>query len=140
VKIKDQADRDEIYLFKTDKDLSVKQAIDHINHVSTFKAIDSIGDSDQFEVPVLDLDYSRTIADLVGCQLTNVHGVKIEAILEAVKLKLDESGAVVENEGMMFTNESAVISDRKLQFNKPFWVVMKEKGKHPYLCIRVNNV
>ena len=59
-----------------------------------------------------------------------------------MKLKLDESGAVVENQGLMMINECAVLNmhPKSLLLNKPFWVVMKEKKKHPYLCIQVNNI
>lgn len=39
-------------------------------------------------------------------------------------------------------DECAIINPvkRELKFNSPFWVVMKEKNKHPYLCIRINNL
>ena len=59
-----------------------------------------------------------------------------------MKLKLDESGAIVENEGLMMVDECAIINPvkRELKFNSPFWVVMKEKNRHPYLCIRINNL
>lgn len=47
---------------------------------------------------------------------------------------------VVENEGMMFTDECGVFNPRVMRIDSPFWLVMKEQDKHPYLCIRVNNL
>jgi hypothetical protein len=99
-------------------------------------------DSDKFEVPILNLDYSRTLQELVGAEIKEFPGMKIQEILEGVKLKLDESGAVVENEGLVIINECAMLNPqpKSLLLDKPFWVVMKEKHKHPYLCIQINNL
>ena len=93
-------------------------------------------------MPVLNLDYRRTLTELIGAELEEFPGYTIEDILEGVKLKLDESGAVVENEGLMMIDECAIMNPdpRILRFDRPFWVVMKEKGHHPYLCVKINNV
>jgi hypothetical protein len=93
-------------------------------------------------VPILNLDYKRTLTELVGAELKEFPGYTIEEILEGVKLKLDENGAVVENEGMMMINECAFLNvdPRVLKFDSPFWVVMKEKKGHPYLCVKINNL
>ena len=90
----------------------------------------------------MNLDYSRTLSELIGVGIQELNGFTIEQIIEGVKLKLDESGAIVENEALVFVDECAIINTvhRKLKFDSPFWVVMKEKKKHPYLCIRINNV
>jgi len=83
----------------------------------------------------LNLDYQRTLSELIGAQIQEMPGY-------TMKLKLDESGAIVENEGLMMINECAILNTvkRELKFNSPFWVVMKEKDRHPYLCIRINNL
>lgn len=33
----------------------------------------------------------------------------------------------------------SVEKHRNLIFNKPFWVVMKQKGGHPYFICQINN-
>jgi hypothetical protein len=93
-------------------------------------------------VPILNLDYKRTLDELAGVGLKEFAGYTIETIMEGVKLKLDESGAIVENEGMMIIDECAIWNPdpRCLKLDSPFWVVMKEKGRHPYLCVKINNI
>jgi len=62
--------------------------------------------------------------------------------MEGLKLKIDEKGVRCENIGCMFADECAFsASDRKsLKFDKPFWIVLKEQGHHPYLCVHINNL
>lgn len=76
----------------------------------------------------------------MGVSFKEIPGYSVQQVVEGVKLKLDESGAVVENEGMMIMDECAIMSNRCLKFDSPFWVVMKEIGKHPYICIKINNI
>ena len=61
----------------------------------------------------------------------------IAAMFEAVKLNIDESGAKVENEAVMKMTKSIAINfdPKKISLNEDFWVVMKEEGKSPYLCV-----
>lgn len=77
---------------------------------------------------------------MMGAKIANFEGRVIESMVEAVKLKLDESGARVENDGVMYTNECAIVNSQTYKFNSPFWIVMKEQGKHPYLCVKINNI
>jgi len=102
-------------------------------------------DGDKFEMPVLDLSYDRSLDELIGATITNgvLSGNTIAEIKEGLKLKIDEKGAKVENYGMMVTNESCIIRNeppKKCILDRPFWIIMRETGKHPYVCVHINNV
>jgi hypothetical protein len=59
---------------------------------------------------------------------------------EAVKIKVDESGATVESRVVMvgcMCGSSGRYPPRYFILDSKFWVVMLEKGKHPYLCAQV---
>jgi len=60
-------------------------------------------------------------------------------MFENIKLKIDESGAKVENEAVMVMNRCMMMPQDLKEFvlDKPFWIVMKEVGRHPYLAVFV---
>lgn len=60
-------------------------------------------------------------------------------MFEGVKLKIDENGARVENQAVIVASRClTIVMDKKhIVLDRSFWVVMKEAGKSPYLCIFV---
>lgn len=65
-------------------------------------------------------------------------------VYEGIKLKIDQAGVKVENEGVIIAKVTSAFVENPPEpkyfiFNETFWIVLKEKGKHPYLCIRVND-
>jgi hypothetical protein len=63
-------------------------------------------------------------------------------MFENIKFKIDEVGAKVENEAVIMMTKCAIISikpKRTFIVDKPFWVVMKQKGCHPYFIVQINN-
>lgn len=61
-------------------------------------------------------------------------------MFEGVKLSVDESGAKVENQAVIVALRTLAIVQNKrvIVLDRSFWVVMKEAGKNPYLCVFVN--
>ena len=66
---------------------------------------------------------------------------QIAVMAEALKLKIDEEGAKVESKASCIQDECAImyVDTRHYYLNKKFWVVMKEIGKFPYLCVHIND-
>lgn len=101
---------------------------------------------DEFIMPVLDFDYERNYKEMIGAVITNQHSplqnFKFAAVVEKLKLRIDEKGAKVENMGYFFVNECSImgIIPKIMVLNKPFWVLMKEENKHPYICLKINNL
>jgi hypothetical protein len=62
-------------------------------------------------------------------------------MLENIKFKIDEVGAKVENEAVikMLCKSVSRETHKRLIFDKPFWVVMRQKGSHPYFLTQINN-
>ena len=90
-------------------------------------------------MPIVSLDAKRNYDQMIGLKFKNeeLSQYFIAAMFEAVKLNIDQSGAKVENEAVMILTRGATINfDRKIiSLNEDFWVVMKEEGKSPYLCV-----
>ena len=71
-----------------------------------------------------------------------MHHYYIGVMKEALKLKIDESGARVESMAVMAvpcytTSAGSIPQSRDFILDKTFWVVMQERGKHPYLCVQI---
>lgn len=93
-------------------------------------------------MPVLDLDYYRDVSQLAGAKVKNegFDDYIISKAFEALKLKMDEKGVTVENEGgiMMVGSSMSMQEPNRYVFDDTFWIVLKEEGKHPYLCVKIN--
>ena len=80
-------------------------------------------------MPVIELDLNHSIDELKGLGVNNkgFETYHIQEIFENLKLKIDESGAKVENEALIVMNRSMpMIQDLKeFILDKPFWIVMK---------------
>ena len=93
-------------------------------------------------MPVIELDLHHSIEELkLNVLNAGFEDYFIQEIFENIKLKIDESGAIVENEAVIMMNRSMAIFEEPKQFvlDKPFWIVMKEAQKHPYLAVFVRN-
>jgi hypothetical protein len=60
-------------------------------------------------------------------------------MMEALKLKVDESGAKVEGMAVIKATKAkkAYVPPREFILDSTFWLVMKEDRNHPYLCVEV---
>jgi hypothetical protein len=78
---------------------------------------------------------------MIGLAFTNepLKKYNIGVMMEALKLRVDESGAKVESMAIINAAQCGKFYPHNRQFllNKTFWLVMKENKKHPYLCIQV---
>lgn len=95
-------------------------------------------------MPVVELDVKREYTELIGalCLSKGFTKYHIAAMFEGIKFKIDEVGAKVENEAVIMMTECKMIKPpnlRKFIVNRPFWVVMKQKGCHPYFVAQINN-
>lgn len=85
-------------------------------------------------VPKFDFELSHNYDELAG-PIQN--GLSIEAALQTIRFKLDERGAILKSRAIVH-----VLSDgmpRRMIFNKPFLVVLREKGSQdPYFAAWVS--
>ena len=107
----------------------------------------AMGDSDVFEAPKLQLDYTASgYGNLIGKYLAN-HGFEnylIASMVENIKFKMDETGAKVESQAIIGSQAElayiAPITHKNFILDKPYWVVMKrENSQNPYFILGVNN-
>ena len=69
-----------------------------------------MGKRDLFEMPVVDIDCSRSIKELQGLLFVDkpLKGYILAVVAEALKLKINESGAKIESRAILVATKSAV--------------------------------
>jgi len=89
-------------------------------------------------MPVVDLNVQRDYTQLVGSPCANEKFKEyiLTTMFENIKFRIDEVGAKVENEAVMSMSRSM---PRLFIVDRPFWVVMRQKGCHPYFIAQINN-
>lgn len=99
--------------------------------------------TDLFEMPVVEIDCLRNYEEMLGLFFSNepLKKYMLTVMLEAIKLKIDESGAKIEAMGVMIAEKSCVKREveppREFILDKTFWIAMKETGHHPYVCMEI---
>ena len=89
---------------------------------------------DSFCMPLINIEEERSIKQLNGLRIENENhrNLIFSEAFECIKLKIDENGIKVENEALIQL-ENYYNNSKEIILNKSFWVIMKEKGQHPYL-------
>lgn len=78
---------------------------------------------------------------MIGVTITSgkLSGYTIDVMVERLLLQVDESGVKLESEGVIVGSTSGTRAPRRLILDRSFWLVMRERNRHPYLVLRVRN-
>jgi hypothetical protein len=95
-------------------------------------------------MPIVDLNVNRNYNEIIGSTITSgqLRSYTIAAMYENIKFLIDETGATVENEGVIGLLGSVGPGSitRKFILDKPFWIAMKQKNStKPYFITHINN-
>jgi hypothetical protein len=94
------------------------------------------------QIPKIDFDVERHYTELEGKHLLNqgFENYWIAQAIQAVKFKLDETGAILSSEGFMDLHFGIAEEPRRFIFDKPFLFCLREKDvRYPYLALWINN-
>ena len=143
VEIADKKGDDSLFLIKSEKDLTVDEAVNRTVKACENNKSAPLKKGDHFIMPMVNLDQERSFTEMVGLYFANpeLKEYLIAIMVENIKLQVNEAGAKVENQAVIVATRGAMmVKDTKdIILDKPFWIVMKEAGKHPYLCALINN-
>ena len=128
ISIPDKSSKDSIFFLKTGKNMTVDEVINEVIKNEGKGA--PMPKDDKFEMPVIELDCQRDYKEMIGLPFKNesLQEYFLAVMMEALKLKVDESGAKVESMAVMVATKCAMISTnqpRLFILDKTFWLVMK---------------
>jgi len=98
-----------------------------------------LGKLEKLEIPILDLDLARRYGELYGRAVENrqLAGQRIGEVVERVRFRLDEGGALLDAEAM---GRGLGLPPRELVFNGPFFVMVLRRGARlPMFALWVDN-
>lgn len=98
--------------------------------------------SEVLRVPKIDLDTLHRYSELVDRKLLNqgFEDYSIAEALQAIRFRLDETGADLSSEAAIELFIGAVAQQREFVFDKPFLLCLKEReSRVPYLAIWIDN-
>jgi hypothetical protein len=103
-----------------------------------------LSSDDILQIPEIDLFIGHSYKELIGKRVANKGFSQyiIAKALQVTKFKLDKTGAFLKSKAeIMMVKGMANFDSKKLIFNKPFMLYMKEKkAKNPYYMMWINNM
>ncbi len=98
---------------------------------------------DSLKIPVLDFNIGHNYTELEGKSILNPGclGYSIQKAYQRTRFKLDENGAELASEAIIYAPPSySTPTPKELFFDGPFMIIMREKDAvNPYLMIWVDN-
>ncbi len=137
--------KDRLYVIKGMEDSTPEAVMNALNLKITDEIPDSIlTEGEYFAMPSVDVTAHREYSDFLGLGVLNpgFEDYSIAQMFENIRFHLDETGAKVENEGVIDLVATGVPDekDRRFVMDKPFWIVMKKANSNmPYFLMQVKN-
>lgn len=137
---------DEIIIAKIAPKSTLLETVEYVIHrIKTSEQRNSMLDSNVQEVlqiPKIDFDILRQYSEIEGLLFANQNFQHycITQALQAIKFRLDETGAKLSSAGFTHLTFGASEQIRKFIFDKPFLIYFREKqARYPYLAVWINN-
>lgn len=141
ISIENNSEKDEIILAKVpDKGSLLTTANDILNRCN-LSSKEKMNSDEDLMIPKFDFDIVHSYDELVKKEFLNegFEDYFISKAIQDTRFKLYEKGVVLKSEAKI-TCEKGCASERKFIFNKPFMIIMREKGaKSPYFVLWVEN-
>ncbi len=143
IKLVSQSENDEIVLAKIPYRETLHNTIEEISKRAEGKETQRLREGDRLMIPCFDFNINHNYKNLEEKYFMNkdFEDYKISKACQSIKFSLNEKGAKLKSEARIEgTKSAAVVDPKNLVFDKPFLLMLREKGsKEPYLAIWVEN-
>ncbi len=145
IRLKSVSPEDEIILAKIAPLSSLLETVEYVSLRTGDNVPSSIRKGERLNIPKLDFDILHFFKDLMGRQFLNSGFEKysISQAVQSVRFRLNEKGALLRSEAAIIAPTMVPVDPPRIRnfvFNKPFLVILKEKGaKYPYFALWVDN-
>jgi hypothetical protein len=135
---------DEIYLAKIKPQVTLLETYHNVFERIAKNHLSLLSIKDEIKIPYLNFKVKNQFYDIKSTRILNkgYNGFIFDKVVQIIDFDLNESGISVES----ITEIDAVfggpeqVVPRKLIFDKPFFIIMKEKiSKNPYLLLWIGN-
>lgn len=132
---------DEIILAKIKPGNTVLETVDNLLKRIEYKSSTDLEKDDVLQIPKIDFNLLHEYKDIIGKGVLNKGFTDyfISKAIQSIRFRLNENGALLKSEAAIVMSKGVSMS-KKLIFNKPFLLCLKEKSaKYPYLVIWIDN-
>lgn len=142
--IKLDSDHDDIVLAKTIPSGTISDMISTVEKRIDEHEKESFLENDVLEIPVISFSLEHSYDELCKKAILNKHFTNYEILiaLQTIEFKLDNKGAYLKSQAKIggFVSLVTSLHPKKLIFDKPFFLYMKQKNStKPYLAMWVND-
>ncbi|MHB1456952.1 MAG: hypothetical protein ACYC0V_08570 [Armatimonadota bacterium] len=140
IELKTRQKKDHLILAKVTPKQTLDQTVRMVRDRMVHGRRTKFAESAYLSVPVLDFDILKSYPEIQEHTILSsnrrLNGQPIEGALQSIRFRLDETGAVVKSEAIMWLS----VAPGNLIFNKPFLVLLQREGaKNPYFALWVGN-
>ena len=144
VKLTPKGSNDEIFLAKIQPKGNLSDTLKYAQSKINIFNNDYLEEGDTLQIPKFDFKIDHSYDELVGKRLLNKNFNRyvIAKAIQNTSFKLNEKGAILKSEAKIIMQKCIAVqkAPKKLIFNKPFLIYLKEKRAiNPYLVIWVDN-
>lgn len=142
IRIASKSQKDEIIFAKVKPGENLSKTYTSVQNRMKSSDPEKMKESNKLIIPQFNFDITRNYEELEGKGVLN-KGFEDYIITKAVqrtKFTLDEKGVELKSEAKIVLTKSVVIESKNLIFDKPFMIILKEKGSDkPYFILWVDN-
>jgi len=117
------------------------ETIEYVSNRVDNGSDESLMENDVLKIPKFAFNITYNYTDLLGCYLKNETFTTFyfDKAVQQIEFVLDEKGVILESEAIVTTTDS-IVESRRLVFDQPFLLYMKEKGaQYPYFAMWIEN-
>lgn len=138
IKLISKSENDEFILAKLTPGTDLLKTIEAVNTRIKDGEETGLYENETLRIPKFSFDITRDFDEILQRSILNkgFEGYFIAKARQDTRFILDEKGAVLKSEGRIIAQKSAPVMVRSFIFDKPFLIMMREKGaKAPYFAL-----
>jgi len=141
IRLNTESSDDEIILAMVSPQNTLLETIEYVSNRVDNGSDESLMENDVLKIPKFAFNITYNYTDLLGCYLKNETFTTFyfDKAVQQIEFVLDEKGVILESEAIVTTTDS-IVESRRLVFDQPFLLYMKEKGaQYPYFAMWIEN-
>jgi len=140
--IETKSNKDEVYFAKISPELTLEETYQKVIERINKNNLEFLGHDEEVRIPYIKFFIKKEFNEVEGAKILNedFNNYFIGRAIQIINFDLNESGITVESIAETYSSLCYIREPKKLIFDKPFLIIIKEKEKEePYFLMWINN-
>ena len=140
--IETKSNKDEVYFAKISPESTMEETYQKVIARINKNNLEFLDRDEQVKIPYIKFNIKKEFYEVEGANILNENFSKyfIGRAIQIINFDLNESGITVESIAETYSSICFIREPKKLIFDKPFLIIIKEKEKEePYFLMWINN-